>query len=77
MNSSSPQERTRPRQRWREALRVGIALLPVLMLSIAVPFVNRIDPRIFGLPFVLAWILAWVLATPAALLLVHRLERRP
>lgn len=53
-----------------------LAAIPFAALSIAVPLVNRIEPRIFGLPFVLAWIVAWVLLTPAFLWGVGRIERR-
>ena len=55
-------------------LRVILALIPVVMLSVAVPLVNRIEPRIFGLPFILAWIVCWVLLTPVFLLSIYRLE---
>jgi hypothetical protein len=41
-----------------------------------VPFVNRIEPRIVGLPFLLCWIIAWVLLTPAFLWTIGRLEKR-
>jgi hypothetical protein len=59
--------------RWRAILP---AVIPVIALTIAVPFVNRLDPSVFGLPFALAWILLWVLLTPAFLWLVGRLEQR-
>lgn len=55
-------------------LRVVLALTPVLMLSFAVPLVNRIEPRVFGLPFILAWIVCWVLLTPVFLFSIYRLE---
>ncbi|HZY99590.1 MAG TPA: DUF3311 domain-containing protein [Candidatus Baltobacteraceae bacterium] len=57
-------------------LRAVLAAIPVAALTVAVPLVNRVDPRIFGLPFVLFWILAWVFLTPLFLLAVGRLERR-
>jgi hypothetical protein len=57
-------------------LRLLLAAIPVAALTIAVPLVNRIEPRVFGLPFLLAWILAWVLLTPAALWTIGRLEQR-
>lgn len=58
---------------WRVAV---TALVPVVALSIAVPFVNRIDPTLFGLPFIFVWIMGWVLVTPAFLWLIGRLEHR-
>ena len=60
----------------RLALRVALAAIPIFMLSFAVPLVNRLEPRIFGMPFVLAWILFWVVMTPLFLLSIYRLEGR-
>ena len=53
-----------------------MAVVPMLMLSIAVPLVNRVEPRILGMPFILAWIVLWVLLTPAFLYGIYRLEGR-
>jgi hypothetical protein len=53
-----------------------LAVIPIASLSIAVPFVNRIEPRIGGLPFILFWILIWVLLTPAFLWTIGRVEKR-
>jgi hypothetical protein len=58
------------------SLRVFLAAIPLTALTVAVPFVNRVEPRVFGLPFLLFWIAAWVLLTPVALWTVGRLERR-
>jgi Protein of unknown function (DUF3311) len=55
---------------------VILAATPVAALTVAVPFVNRIEPRIFGAPFLMSWILMWVVLTPAFLWMVGRLERR-
>jgi hypothetical protein len=41
-----------------------MAFIPALALVAGLPFVNRLDPVVLGLPFLLAWILGWVLATP-------------
>ena len=57
-------------------LRFLVAAIPFGALSIGVPFVNRVEPRILGLPFLLAWIAFWVLATPLFLWLVGRIEKR-
>jgi hypothetical protein len=58
-------------------LAVGLALIPVLALTLGIPFANRVEPRIAGLPFLLAYITAWILLTPAFLVAVYRLEQRP
>lgn len=57
-------------------LRAVLAAIPIAALTVAVPLVNRVDPRILGLPFVLFWILAWVFLTPVFLWSIGRLERR-
>ncbi|HEY1975908.1 MAG TPA: DUF3311 domain-containing protein [Candidatus Baltobacteraceae bacterium] len=57
-------------------LRAVLAAIPIAALTVAVPLVNRVDPRILGLPFVLFWILAWVFLTPVFLWTIGRLERR-
>ncbi len=48
----------------RARLPLAIAFIPALALVAGLPFVNRLEPVVFGLPFLLAWILGWVLATP-------------
>jgi hypothetical protein len=45
-------------------------------MTVVVPLVNRIEPRVFGLPFLLCWMIAWVLLAPAFLWTIGRLERR-
>jgi hypothetical protein len=58
------------------SLRFVLAAIPVAALTVAVPLVNRAEPRIAGLPFVLAWVLAWVVLTPSFVWTIGRLERR-
>jgi hypothetical protein len=58
----------------RLALLLGA--VPFLTLVFALPLVNRIEPVILGLPFLLFWILGWVLLTPFILLLAYLLEKR-
>lgn len=58
-------------------MRALLAVVPALMLTFAVPFVNRIDGRVLGVPILLAWIVGWVAVTPLFLLAVRRTEERP
>ncbi len=53
-----------------------LAAIPFAALTIAVPFVNRVEPRILGMPFILAWIAAWVLLTPVFVWRIGRVEGR-
>jgi len=60
----------------RARLPLAVAFVPALALVAGLPFVNRLEPVVLGLPFLLAWVLGWVLATPlflgAAYLLAGR-----
>jgi Protein of unknown function (DUF3311) len=55
---------------------VVLAAIPALMLAFAVPLVNRVEPRIFGFPFLMVWITAWVALTPLFLYGVERLRSK-
>jgi hypothetical protein len=57
-------------------LRFALPAIPVAALTVAMPFVDRVDPKIAGIPFVLCWIVAWALLAPAFLWLLGRVERR-
>ena len=77
--ASSPDHPPEPRHsgdapRRRRGPAVLIALVPVLALTLAIPLVNRQEPRVFGLPFLLAWIVGWILLTPLCMAVVYRLD---
>ena len=58
-------------------LSLVVAAIPVLALTFGVPLVNRDDPHVLGLPFVLAWIVVWIAVLPAFLWFIPtKLERR-
>ncbi len=57
-------------------LAVLLALVPTVALAVAVPVVNRVNPSVFGMPFILFWIVGWVLVSPAFLWFIGRVERR-
>lgn len=42
-----------------------LGAIPFITLVFALPLVNRIEPIILGLPFLLFWILSWVMMSPA------------
>lgn len=56
--------------------RIALVSVAPLMLTVGIPFANRIEPRVFGLPFLLAWIVLGVVAAPVTLAIVYRLEGR-
>jgi len=57
----------------RSRLALLSALTPALALVAGLPFVNRLEPVVFGLPFLLFWILGWVCVTPAFLVVAYLL----
>ena len=61
-------------RRARPVLRAVLALIPPIMLTFAVPSVNRVEARILGYPFLLAWIVFWVATAPLFLYGVERLR---
>jgi hypothetical protein len=52
------------------------AAIPVLALVGGLPFANRLEPVLFGMPFLLTWILGWVALTPAFLWVAYQIHRR-
>ncbi len=61
---------------WRlRALRIAIALIPVLAFAFGTPLLNHVEPRIVGLPLNLAWVIAWILLTPLCVFAIERLRR--
>lgn len=53
----------------------ALALLPTIGLLGGIPFANRVEPFVLGLPFFLFWIVAWVVATSAIMWVVWILDR--
>lgn len=60
----------------KRTAQIIVAAIPPAMLTLAIPFVNRVEPRVLGFPFLLAWMVAWVAVTPIFLLGADRLGRR-
>jgi hypothetical protein len=50
------------------------ALLPFAAMLIGPFFVNRVEPTIFGMPFLLAWLVAWIGLTAAIMALIYRFD---
>jgi Protein of unknown function (DUF3311) len=55
---------------------IVLAAIPFLALILGPFIANRLEPRIFGLPFLLAYCVFWVLLTPVFLFCVDRLRKR-
>jgi xanthosine utilization system XapX-like protein len=51
-----------------------LAALPVIGILVGVPFVNRAEPLVLGMPLVLAWIAFWVISSAVVMAIVYRLD---
>jgi hypothetical protein len=51
-----------------------LAALPFIGILLGVPFVNRVEPLVLGMPFVLAWIVLWVIQISIIMGIVYRLD---
>jgi hypothetical protein len=53
-----------------------LLILPVIG-ALAVPFYNRIDPALFGVPFFYWWQLLWIVLCTVCIGIVFLVENRP
>jgi hypothetical protein len=62
----------------QKGTRIALILgaIPFITMVFALPLVNRIEPVILGLPFLLFWLLAWVVMTPFILMVAYALEKK-
>ncbi|MGN6231008.1 MAG: DUF3311 domain-containing protein [Trinickia sp.] len=51
-----------------------LAVLPFIGILLGVPFVNRVEPLVLGMPLVLAWIVFWVVMSAVIMALVYKLD---
>ncbi|MGF6723559.1 hypothetical protein P3T43_002914 [Paraburkholderia sp. GAS41] len=51
-----------------------LAALPFIGILLGIPFVNRVEPLVLGMPFVLAWIVLWVILISVIMGIVYRLD---
>ena len=62
--------------RLRAALSIAIASIPVLAMTAGIPFANRLEPRILGLPFLMAYLIFCVVLTPVFLYATNLIWRQ-
>ncbi len=48
-----------------------LAIVPFLALLVGPFFVNKAEPMVLGLPFLLAWIVAWILLTSLIMAVIY------
>ncbi|HZZ03279.1 DUF3311 domain-containing protein [Paraburkholderia sp.] len=51
-----------------------LAALPFVGILLGIPFVNRVEPLVLGMPFVLAWIVMWVVLSSIIMAIIYRLD---
>jgi xanthosine utilization system XapX-like protein len=51
-----------------------LAVLPFIGILLGIPFVNRVEPLVLGMPFVLAWIVLWVILISVIMGVIYRLD---
>ncbi|KEO84938.1 DUF3311 domain-containing protein [Tumebacillus flagellatus] len=52
-----------------------LALLPFVAQLLVLPFVNRMDPVIFGLPFLHFWFFLWIVLSPVCTYSIYRIQK--
>lgn len=52
-----------------------LALIPFAAMCFSVALWDRIEPRLFGLPFNLSWLVTWIVLTSLCMAVVYRVER--
>ena len=51
-----------------------LAVLPPLFMLGGLPYANRVQPYVLGLPFLLAWIVIWVILISLTMGLIFALD---
>jgi hypothetical protein len=51
-------------------------VVPTVGLLGGIPWANRVEPYVLGLPFLLFWVVMWVLTTSVVMLLITTLDAR-
>lgn len=55
---------------------IGILIFIPFFQIILLPFVNRIDPIILGLPFLHFWLFLWIALTPLCTWGIFRIQKK-
>ncbi|MBD7965209.1 MULTISPECIES: DUF3311 domain-containing protein [Bacillales] len=59
----------------KKLLLIVLISAPFIAQLVVLPFVNRIDPIIFGLPFLQFWLFLWIVLTPFCTLGIYQLQK--
>jgi len=53
-----------------------LAVVPTVGLLGGIPFANRVEPYVLGLPFLLFWVVMWVVTTSAVMAIIATIDSR-
>ncbi len=51
-----------------------LGVLPFVGLLGGIPFANRVEPFVLGMPFILFWIVLWVVLTAVIMAVIYRFD---
>jgi hypothetical protein len=51
-----------------------LAVLPFIGILVGTPFVNRVEPFVLGMPFILFWIVMWVVLSSIIMAIVYAVD---
>lgn len=57
-------------------LRFVLAAIPWVAVLVVTPFVNSVEPFVFGMPFLLVWVVLCVIATSVCMAIIYVTDPR-
>jgi Protein of unknown function (DUF3311) len=51
-----------------------LAVLPFIGILVGTPFVNKVEPYVLGMPFILFWIVMWVVLSSIIMAIVYAVD---
>jgi hypothetical protein len=51
-----------------------LGMLPFIGMLGGIPFVNKVNPFVLGMPFVLFWFVLWVVLTSIVMAIIYRID---
>ena len=51
-----------------------LLVIPFIGMALCLPWTNRIEPYVLGLPFILFWIVLWMVLSSVIMYIIYRFE---
>ena len=51
-----------------------LGVLPFIGILVGTPFVNRVEPYVLGMPFILFWIVMWVVLSSIIMAIIYAVD---